>query len=212
MRPKEAVYLTAKLIKRDQAEPSLEFKTLRDYIESEWGAFLLNGDVFEKKHSRNLMHLRLIFDTVQDIELMPKLWDQRIDLISVPFKSTIKNLQLKHYDLYDLSHLDVDYHDFSDLAFQEVVDGIDTGQILRTIGTDKISSIQKFWNYLTVFYPENEDVERYQASGLTEAIKQQVQVQGRILDEFGVLYNREIQVRFDSKANFDHAGGYNYYR
>lgn len=212
MRPKEAVYLTAKLIKKNQTEPSPEFKALQDYIESQWGAFLLNGDVFEKKHSRNPMRLRLIFDTVRDIELMPKLWDQRMELISAPFKSMVNTLQVKHYHLYDLSHLDVDYHDFADLALQEVVDGIDTGQILQTIGRDKISSIQKFWNYLTIFYQGNEDVERFQASGLTESIRQQVQAQGRSLDEFGVLYNREIQVRFDSKTNFDRAGGYNYYR
>lgn len=212
MRPKEAVYLTAKLIKKNEAEPSAEFKALQDYIESQWGAFLLNGDVFEKKHSRNPMRLRLIFDTVRDIELMPKLWDQRMELISNPFKSMVNTLQVKHYHLYDLSHLDVDYHDFADLAFQEVVDGIDSSQVLRSVGMDKISSIQKFWNYLTVFYQEEGDVERYEKSGLSEAIIQQIHAQGRSLDEFGVLFQKEIQVRFDTKANFDRAGGYNYYR
>ena len=123
----------------------------------------------------------------------------------------IKTLQVGHYDGYDLAHLEVDYHDFADLAFQEVIDGIDTHQILQIIGTDKISSIKKFWNYLTVFYQGEGDVERYEASGLTARIRQQIHAQGRSLDEFGVVFQKEIQVRFDTRGNFDKAGGY-YYR
>ncbi|MBX2876857.1 MAG: hypothetical protein KTR30_32365 [Saprospiraceae bacterium] len=213
MNPKEGVFLATKCIKNGKAKPYPEFTALAEYIDAEWGASLLNGDVFEKKYGRTPMCLRLIFTSVQDIELMPKLWDQRMELISKPFKAMLDALELERYDSYDLAQLDVNYHDFTDLAFQEVVNGINTSQILQSVGRDKISSIQKFWNYLTVFYQEDGDVERYQKSGLTESIKQQIQAQGRSLDEFGVLFNREIQVRFDTKGNFDRAGGgYNYYR
>lgn len=212
MNPKEGVFLATKWIKNGKGKPYPEFTALAEYIDAEWGASLLNGDVFEKKYGRTTMCLRLIFNSVQDIELMPKLWNQRMELISKPFKSMLNALQVERYDTYELTKLDVDYHDFADLAFQEVVNGINTSEVLDSVGRDKVSSIQKFWNYLTVFYQNEGDVERYQKSGLTESIKQQIHAQGRSLDEFGVLFNREIQVRFDTKGNFDRRGGYNYYR
>jgi hypothetical protein len=213
MQPEEFVFQHAKRIVLNQDLPREEFRLLAKAIKEEWHSNLVNGDVYKYIQLTNPIRLRLILSTIEDLQLLPKLRNQRQELIGGLFRAIVEKLAHRPYLEYELSTLEVDYFSFEELAFQECVNSIDTGLIRAAFPESKIWSIQRFWNYYTVFFATNEDVKRNERNGISQKISLKFQEAAQAHDLFSVLRNRMITVRFDSKENFDNAGGgYYYYR
>ena len=213
MQPKEEVFQKAKRIILNQELRNEEFQILAKEIKEEWNSDLVNGDIYEYVQMTNPMRLRLIFRKVEDLISLPKLWNERQELIGELFKRILKKSNPKIYTNYDLSILEVDYFPFEELAFQECVNKVDTRTIQSEFKDYQLWSIQRFWKYFTVFYDTNEEVQENERLGISERIKLKFQEVAKKNDQFAVLKDKTIEVKFDSKENFDKAGGgYNYYR
>jgi len=213
MQPKEEVFQKAKQVILNQELPNEEFQILAKELREKWNSNLVNGDVYEYIQMTNPIRLRLIFQTVEDLKSLPKLWNERQEMVGNLFKNILKEINQELYSNYDLSILEVDYFIFDELAFQECVNKIDTKIILSEFKEYPIWQIQKFWNYLIVFYQTNNELINSEKLGISEKIKLKFQEVAKKNDPFSILKKKFIEVKFDSKENFDKAGGgYNYYR
>lgn len=212
MRTKEEVFQQAKRIVLEGAVALEEFQSLARKIEAKWKVKLINGDVYEYVQLTNPMRLRLIFHADEDLHPLPKLWNERQEKIGVLFIDILQELNIERYAHYDLSQLEVDYFLLEELGFQECVDKLDTARVRREFEQENIWGIQKFWNYCTVFFHTNQELTEKIASGISRQITASIQELAKANDPFGLLDTRKIEVKFDSKENFDRIGGYNYYR
>lgn len=213
MTTKDAAFELAKKIKSGTVQLSGEWKELSTYIHEKWSVQLLAGDVFQLEGWSLPPKLRLIFEDVNDIIALPTLMTERQTTIAPIFQHIVKSNSITTYEAYDLSRLNVDYFQFQELAFQECVDKIDCAQIRAEFKAFDLWIVSRFWNYLTVFYQRDEDVEIYEKSGVSDRIYTRIQTLASLQDEFGYLTDRAVQVHFDSKEQFDRAGGWRgYYR
>lgn len=213
MTTKDATFQWAKKIKSGTAQLSGEWKELSSHIHEKWSVRLLAGDVFQLEGWSLPPKLRLIFEDVNDIIALPTLMTERQTTIAPVFQQIVKSHLITSYEAYDLSDLHVDYFQFQELAFQECVDKIDCAQVKEEFKAFDVWIVSRFWNYLTVFYQQDEDVEANAKSGLSDRIYNRIQALASLQDEFGYLADRAVQVHFDSKEKFDRAGGWRgYYR
>ncbi len=213
MTTKDATFQLAKKIKSGTTQLNGEWKELKSYVHENWSVQLLAGDVFQLEGWSLPPKLRLIFEDVNDIIALPTLMTERQTTIAPVFQQIVKSQPVASYEAYDLSRLHVDYFQFQELAFQECVDKIDCAQVRDEFTAFNVWIVSRFWNYLTVFYQRDEDVETYAKSGVSDRIYTRIQAIAALQDEFGYLADRSVQVHFDSKEKFDQAGGWRgYYR
>lgn len=213
MNTKDAAFQLAKKIKSEQDQLRFEWKELGSHIQKEWSVRLLAGDVFQQEGWSLPPKLRLIFEDVNAIISLPTLMTERQVAIAPIFRQIVESHQIEGYEAYDLSNLNVDYFQFQELAFQECVDQIDCAQIRKEFEEFDVWIVSRFWNYLTVFYQQDKDIELYANAGISDRIYSRIQALAALQDEFGYLADRVVQVNFDSKEKFDRVGGWRgYYR
>jgi len=213
MHPKEEVFQKAKQIILNQVFATDEFQILAIKFKEKWNSNLVNGDIYEYTQMTNPMRLRLVFRAAEDLNNLPKLWSEKQELVSNLFKTILQKANPELYLKCSLLTLEVDYFIFDELAFQECVNQIDTGIVRFEFKEYQIWKIEQFWKYFTVFYKTNEEVKKNEELGINERIKIRFQEEAKKNDPFLVLKFKFVSVNFDSKENYERAGGgYNYYR
>ena len=213
MDPKEEVFQSAKRMVLNQESIKDAFKGLATEIKEKWNSNLIAGDIYEYPQRANPMRLRLIFRSSDDIKRLPKSLGERQKKIGEVYKRLSKASNTQIDVNHNLSTLDVDYYSFEELAFQECVNRIDTNMIRSEFAEQNIWSIEKNWKYFTVFYDTNREVQVNGRRGISDKIQSRFQELAKNEDQFSILDKKVIGVHFDSKENYERAGGtIKYYR
>jgi hypothetical protein len=213
MNTDDTTYQNAKLIKLGKLKPDLEFELLSKWTKSEWNSNLINGDIYFYEQMSNQVRLRLIFSDVGDIDRIPTLWNERLDTFGAKFKAILAENNIQKYAQYDFTKLDIDYFWFDDLYFEECIENIKTTAVREEFSQYNLWGIYIFFTQIIVFYPTNNDINKYKASGVTKQIELRITSMFLANDQFNILQNRTLNIKFDSKENFDKIGGwYDYHR
>ncbi|MEZ4955045.1 MAG: hypothetical protein R2825_15875 [Saprospiraceae bacterium] len=212
MLPKEEVFQNAKEIKLGLVEPSIEFKVLAEKIKAKWNSNLINGDIYNYVQMSSPIRLRLIFDSIEDIKLLPKFWIDRQETIGKNFIEILTENKSNKYQHFNLSEMMIDYFDFEELVFKECFLKVDFMEINQEFEQENIASIRKYWDYIHVFYQTDEDVKIKETMGVSKKIKDKIQEIAERNDLFGILKNRPLKIIFDSKDNIEKVALYNSYK
>jgi|GEM_PF-2919004 len=213
MNPDDPTFQKAKRIKSGKAQPDFEFALLSEWTKAEFNATLINADVYFYKQMSNPTQLRLIFADAEDFDRIPVFWKDRLATFGEKFKAILTENKIQKYDHFDFTKMDVDYSWLNELCFRECIYNLDTAAIKKEFNACHIWLIQPFGSQIQVFYQTNDDIRKFEASGVSDQIKSRVKSLCLANDEFNVLQDRTLEFLFDSKENFDKAGSwYNYYK
>ncbi|MEM7659898.1 MAG: hypothetical protein AAF399_27540, partial [Bacteroidota bacterium] len=213
MSPSSPLFQQAKQIVLGQTVPLEEFQRLATYIHEQWQVKLISGEVYEYVQLSSPMRLRLIFPTAADLTPLPVLWSDQVAQIGQPFLQILEETGINRYQVWDLSDLRVDYFLFDELAFQECINQVAISLVQQEFTEEGVWQIQRFWKTFTVFYHTDKQVASPTSTGINEQIKERLRALACEQDPFDTLQERTINVRFDSKTNYEKSGGgLNYYR